>query len=116
VQAGCASYLELLNLKSVKKTLESMFPIVNVYQADIPSFGGAWGFCIASMKINPSKLTAAEVDKLIKERGLTHLRFYDGKTHTAMFCQPKHIRQALKRGARLITDDNPLYLYESKGL
>jgi len=116
VQAGCASYLELLNLKSVKKTLESMFPIVNVYQADIPSFGGAWGFCIGSMKIDPSKLTAAEVDKRIKERGLTNLRFYDGKTHQAMFCQPKHVRKALNRGARLITDDNPLHLYESKGL
>ncbi|MDD5191065.1 MAG: polyamine aminopropyltransferase [Dehalococcoidales bacterium] len=116
VQAGCGSYLELLNLKSVKKTLESVFPIVNVYQADIPSFGGLWGFTIGSKTIDPSKLTAKEIDKRIKERGLTDLKFYDGQTHEAMFTQPKHIRKALQRGARLITDDNPLYLYESKGL
>ncbi len=116
VQAGCASYVELLNLKSVRKTLKSVFPIVNVYQAEIPSFGGVWGFCIGSMQIDPGKLSAAEVDKRIRARGLPQLDFYDGITHQGMFCQPKHIRKALNRGARLITDDSPLYLYQSKGL
>lgn len=112
VQAGCASYIELLNLKSVRHTLKSIFPIVNVYQADIPSFGGPWGFCIASMSIDPTKLSPAEIDKRIKDRGLTHLKFYDGLAHQGMFQFPKHMRRAISRGARLITDDNPLYLYQ----
>ncbi|MDD5287898.1 MAG: polyamine aminopropyltransferase [Dehalococcoidales bacterium] len=111
VQAGCASFTELLNLKAVNHTLKSIFPIVNVYQADIPSFGGPWGFCIASMTLDTAALTPAEVDRKIKARSLKNLKFYDGLTHQSMFTLPKHMRKAIARGGRLITDDNPLYLY-----
>jgi len=112
VQAGCASYTELLNLKAVSHTLKSVFPIVSIYQADIPSFGGPWGFCVASMTLDTAALTPAEVDKRIKVRGLTNLKFYDGLTHQGMFTLPKHMRKATARGGRLITDDSPLYLYK----
>ena len=112
VQAGCASYIELLNLKAVSHTLKSIFPIVSIYQADIPSFGGPWGFCVASMTLDTAALTAYEVNKRIKARSLNNLRFYDGLTHQGMFSLPKHMRKAVARGGRLITDDSPLYLYK----
>ncbi len=112
VQAGCGSYTELLNLKSVCHTLKSIFPFVNIYIADIPSFGGPWGFCIASTTLDAAALTPAEVDKKIKERSLKNLRFYDGQAHQMMFTLPKHMRKAIAKGARLITDDKPLYLYK----
>jgi spermidine synthase len=112
VQAGCGSYTELLNLKAVNHTLKSIFPIVSVYTADIPSFGGPWGFCVASMTLDTASLTPVEVDKRIKARSLKTLRFYDGISHQAMFNLPKHMRKAIVRGGRLITDDNPLYLYQ----
>jgi spermidine synthase len=111
VQAGCASYTELLNLKAVSHTLKSIFPIVSIYQADIPSFGGPWGFTVASMKLDVAAMTPAEVDKRLKTRGITDLKFYDGLTHMQMFTLPKHMRKAT-RGGRLITDDSPLYLYK----
>jgi len=111
VQSGCASYTELLNLKAVNHTLRSVFPIVSIYQADIPSFGGPWGFCVASMTLDVAALTPAEVDKKLKTRGLNSLKFYDGLTHLAMFTLSKHMRKATRNG-RLITDDNPLYLYK----
>ena len=111
VQAGCASYTELLNLKAVSHTLKSIFPIVSIYQADIPSFGGPWGFCVASMTLDVAALTPAEIDKRIKVRSLKNLKFYDGLTHLSMFTLPKHMRKAT-RGGRLITDDSPLYLYK----
>jgi spermidine synthase len=112
VQSGCASYSELLNLKAVSHTLQSVFPIVSIYQADIPSFGGPWGFCVASMTLDVAALTPAEVDKRLKARSLNNLKFYDGLTHMAMFTLSKHMRKATARGGRLITDDNPLYLYK----
>ena len=112
VQAGCASYTELLNLKAVSHTLKSIFPIVSIYQADIPSFGGPWGFCVASMTLDTALLTPDEVNKRIKARSLTSLKFYDGLTHQTMFTLPKHLRKAVARGGRLITDDDPLYLYK----
>jgi spermidine synthase len=112
VQSGCASYTELLNLKAVSHTLKSVFPIVSIYQADIPSFGGPWGFCVASMTMDTAALTPVEIDKRIKARTLTDLKFYDGLTHLQMFTLPKHMRKATARGGRLITDDSPLYLYK----
>ena len=111
VQAGCASFAELLNLKAVSATLKTMFPIVSIYQADIPSFGGPWGFTVASMTMDTAAMTPVEVDKRIKVRGLKDLKFYDGLTHMAMFTLSKHMRKAT-RGGRLITDDSPLYLYK----
>jgi spermidine synthase len=112
VQSGSTSFVELASIKAVARTLRSIFPIVRIYQADIPAFGGPWGFCVASMKIDPTKLSAREIDNRIKERGLNSLRFYDGTAHQGMFTFPKHMRKALSRGGRLITDARPLYLYQ----
>jgi spermidine synthase len=111
VQAGSASLTELLNLTAVNHTLKSVFPIVSPYKADIPCFGGPWGFCLASLGADPSLLSPAEVDSRIAARSLNGLRFYDGLTHQGTFSLPRYIRDALAGQHRLITDKDPLYLY-----
>jgi len=112
VQAGSAALTELLNLASVNKTLKSVFPIVSSYQTDVPCFGGPWGFCLASLNLNPVLLSPVEVDGRISARQLGHLRFYDGLTHQGIFSLPKHLREELSRQGRLITDNEPLYVYQ----
>jgi spermidine synthase len=111
VQAGSASLTELLNFTAVNNTLKSVFPIVSPYKADMPCFGGPWGFCLASLKLDPARLSPNEVDNRITTRSLTGLRFYDGLTHQGMFSLPKYIRDALVSQHRIITDKEPLYLY-----
>ncbi|MFC1974388.1 polyamine aminopropyltransferase [Chloroflexota bacterium] len=111
VQAGSASLTELLNLTAVNNTLKSVFPIVCPYQADVPCFGGPWGFCLASSELNPVVLSPTEIDSRISARSLTKLRFYDGLTHQGMFSLPRYLRDELSRQKRLITDNEPLYLY-----
>jgi spermidine synthase len=111
VQAGSASLNELLNLASVNKTLKSVFPIVSTYQLDVPCFGGPWGFCLASLKLDPVKLSPAEVGRRISARRLTRLKFYDGLTHQGIFSLPKYLREELSKQGRLITDSKPLYIY-----
>jgi spermidine synthase len=108
VQAGCASMVELLNFSAVYQTLKSVFPVVLPYQADIPSFGGPWGFCLASKGIVPP--SQAEIDKRIAARSLK-LRYYDGLTHQYMFSVPKPIRKYLDEQTRSISDKEPLYIY-----
>ncbi len=112
VQAGSASWTELLNLSAVTNTLKSVFPVVCVYKIDVPCFGGPWGFCIASQKLNPIKLTPNDVNAVIVTRRLEHLKFYDGITHQGMFSLPKNIRHEIENQSRLITDHDPLYLYK----
>jgi spermidine synthase len=111
VQAGSASLTELLNFTAVNNTLKSVFPIVSQYKADMPCFGGPWGFCLASLKPDPTLLSPDEVDNRIAARSLTGLKLYDGLTHQGMFSLPKYIRDALVSQPRLITDKDPLYLY-----
>jgi spermidine synthase len=111
VQAGSASPTELLNLTAVSRTLQSVFPVVVQYTAYMQSFGGPWGFCLASRAIDPSLFPPDDIDKRIKARGLKGLRFYDGLTHRNMFSLPRYIREALAGQQRIITDKQPLYLY-----
>jgi spermidine synthase len=111
VQSGSASFTELLNFAAVYHTLKSVFPTVCPYQVDVPSFGGPWGFCVASKNLNPTELSPAEVDARISARALEGLKFYDGLTHQNMFSLPKHLRNRLAEMARLITDKEPLYIY-----
>ena len=112
VQAGSTALTELLNFTAVNNTLKSVFPIVCPYQVDVPSFGGPWGFCLASLSLNPVQPSVAEVDDRISARQLNNLRFYDGLTHQGMFSLPKHLRGELSKPARLITDNQPLYIYQ----
>jgi len=111
VQAGSATLTELLNFRAVNNTLKSVFSIVCAYQVNVPCFGGPWGFCLASQNLNPLQLSVSEVDRRISDRSLNGLKFYDGLTHQGMFSLPKHLRDELSNQTRLITDDQPLYIY-----
>jgi len=111
-QAGSAAITELLNFTTVHNTLKSVFPVVNPYQAEMPCFGGSWGFCLAALNLDVASFSRNEVEGRIKERELTHLRFYDGITHQGMFALPKYLREAFPRQDRLITDDKPLFMYQ----
>jgi len=113
VQAGSAAWTELLNLSAVNNTLKSVFPIVCPYQVDVPSFGGPWGFCLASLNLDPLLLSPAEIDARLSARSLHDLKFYDGLTHQGMFSLPKHLRGELSQPGKLITDNEPLYMYQS---
>jgi spermidine synthase len=110
VQAGSASYTELLNLSSVYNTLKTAFPEVYPFQVDIPSFGGPWGFCLAFLN-NNKIMSINEIDKRIKERSLKNLRLYDGLSHQCMFSLTRHLRDKIISQKRIITDNQPLYTY-----
>jgi spermidine synthase len=111
VQSGSAAWMELLNFTAVSNTLNSVFPIVRPYCIDVPSFGGPWGFCLASHNLDPVQLSPADVDERIASRQLSGLRCYDGLTHQGLFSLPSHLRGELAKPGRLITDSEPLYIY-----
>lgn len=113
VQAGSATFTELLNLSSVFNTLKTAFTEVHAYQVDVPSFGGPWGFCLASMNIDPV-IPVDAIDRRLAARSLRNLRLYDGLTHQYMFSLPKHLREGILSRKRLITDDQPLYTYSGR--
>lgn len=113
VQSGPASWTEYQVFVAINKTLSTVFPILCPYQVYVPSFGTPWGFTIASQRINPSLLSALEVDDHIESRVKGVLKSYDGWTHEGFFLLPKHLRERIARGRRIITDKKPLFIYQS---
>jgi Spermidine synthase len=69
--------------------VKSVFPIAVEYEAWIPSFGYAVNYILGSLRHDPAALTADEVDKRLKERGVA-TAFYSGRTHIGLMNLPIH--------------------------
>ncbi|MFN3804854.1 MAG: polyamine aminopropyltransferase [Pyrobaculum sp.] len=63
------------------------FPIVAEYSCWIPSFGYAVNYIMGSLSYDPHALAAEEIDRRLKERGVTTL-FYTGRTHVGLMNLP----------------------------
>ena len=111
VQAGSASFTDLLNLTAVNNTLRSIFPTIATGIVNVPTYGGPWGLCFASRRLDPSRLSSREIDKRLAARDIKGLKLYNGLAHQGMFALPLYLRQAIARQRRIITDKKPLYLY-----
>jgi spermidine synthase len=96
---------------AVANTLRTAFSVVAPYQTEVPSFGGTWGFAVASRNLDPRLISAEEVDRRISSRINKPLRFYDGTTHRGIFSIPKYLREEMAGEKRIITRDQPLFTY-----
>lgn len=110
VQSGAASWTNLENFTAIISTLKSVFSIVCPYQVYVPSFVDMWGFATASQRINPTKISPAEIDNRLSRRLSRELKSYDGISHQALFTLSKHLRHELAAANRIITDANPLFM------
>jgi spermidine synthase len=108
MQAGMTKVGETEFFSAVHRTLREVFPAVAGYQTFVSCYGAPWGFMVASRGTDPRSFTPEAVDRLIRERVIGELRYWDGQTHTHAFSLPKHIRAAIDRETRVITDANPL--------
>jgi len=108
----------------IHNTLNEVFPCVLPYTQNIPSFGGDWGFMMAFNPINKENSVGAvdewkamspiSIDNLIEQcinGGSTALKMYDGTTHLRMFNLTKALRKQLAKDERIMTKDNPIYMY-----
>jgi spermidine synthase len=75
--------------------LRTAFPIVAPYVVSVLTYGALWGMATASATLDPRRVSGADVDARIRQRGLTGLEFYDAETHSAVFALPGAARQLL---------------------
>lgn len=115
----------------IKNTLEEVFDCVIPYNTLIPSYVSAWGFVIAfninqdngsslssvsaqDTVTNFCNLNTETVDKSIEEcidGGEKSLKHYDGCTHMHMFHLVKSLRLKLSDDKRIMTAENPIFMY-----
>ncbi len=108
-QAGPATLGMTKALTAIRHTVAQAFGRAAVYAAEVPSFGGAWGFVIAGGP-DAAALDAAEADRRVAERVERSLRFYDGKTNQGVFALPKWLRERLAAERHVIRPDAPVYI------
>ena len=120
----------------IRNTLALAFPFTVPYSQSIPSFGGDWGFVMASASWTLAsgddndddgssssslilgggldRACAKVVDNLIESQlkgGENSLKMYDGITHQRMFSLTKALRKHLAKDDRIMTLDNPIFTY-----
>lgn len=77
------------------RTLNEIFPKVDLYYEYIPSFGTLWAFITGSLKYSPKKIASNILKKRLGERRLETLSFYNADIHTRLFRMPVCIRKLL---------------------
>jgi spermidine synthase len=111
LQAGATSMLVSPTFLVVVNTLSKVFPVVAPCHAQVPSFGGPWGFAVVSQTLDPRELTPEEIDRRLAKRLSRPLRFYDGIAYRGMFSLPKYFRKQIVQEKRVITKDKPFFTY-----
>jgi len=115
----------------IKNTLETVFNCVLPYSVNIPSYGSDWGFVMAYDSSNPKdesddyvNIDPSIIDNVVDscigdfkdiqsnaKNGNDLLKYYDGISHSRMFHLPKPIRQRMVKDERVMTRDNPVFMY-----
>ena len=103
---------------AIHQTLKTAFNVVIPFTTDIPSFGSNWAFNLAFNSATPEACMAAVVEpssrstnEQIEKRIPGNLKFYDGISHLGLFGLSKQIRGGLEQEKRIITIDNPVFMY-----
>lgn len=81
--------------RGIVHALGSVFPLVRPYLLYIPLYGALWGMAIASDRLDPLLLDAAEVERRLAQRGITGLQYYNGDTHRAVLALPNFVHELL---------------------
>jgi spermidine synthase len=79
----------------VRQTLDNLrqaFARVTPYFVHIPLYGSIWGFACASDTLDPRTITPAEAERVLAERGVGDLQYYNGEVHRALFALPNYVK------------------------
>jgi spermidine synthase len=80
-------------VKLLYARLAKMFKIARPYTMFIPLYGCLWSMCACSDSTDVAALSPSEIDIRIGNRGLTHLQYFNGATHQALFALPNFVRE-----------------------
>jgi spermidine synthase len=83
-------------VRATLANLRQVFRIVTPYFVHIPLYGSIWGFACASDSLDPRAIAPAQVERVLAERGVGDLQYYNGETHQAVFALPNYVRALVR--------------------
>jgi len=96
-------------IQMVVKNMKTVFPIVKVYTAVVPTYPGVyWSFTLGSKMIKPDEIGIEELKKRITDRGL-NFKYYNPRIHQACFILPEFVKD-------IISNKLPYGIFNSKDL
>lgn len=79
-------------VKMLYGRLAKLFRFARPYTMFIPLYGCLWSMCACSDSTDVVSVSASEIDGRIAARGLSHLQYYNGAAHQALFALPNFVR------------------------
>ena len=85
-----------VRIRETLAKLRSAFTVVTPYLTSVPLYGGMWMMACASSTLDPTSLTAEEIDRRIASRGIANLQYYNGDIHRAALALPNFVRELVR--------------------
>ena len=80
-------------VRSLSQTLKATFAQVACYGTYVPLYGAYWGMAVCSDRLQPTAVSAAQVEERLATRGVTDLQYYNADIHGALFALPNYYRK-----------------------
>src|SRR5207249_10135576 len=80
-------------VKRLYARLAKMFKNARTYTMSSPLSSCLWSMCACSDSTDIAAVNAGEIDIRIANRGLSHLQYYNGAAHQALFALPNFVRE-----------------------
>lgn len=95
-QSGAVTPVKLKMFSFLNENLRAVFPNVQGYTAQIPTFVDPWGFLMVSSMGLRRQLSHQSIDQKLAQANVRGLRFIDGQTMQGIFCLPLYVRKAIE--------------------
>ena len=80
-------------VRALSQTLKATFAQVACYGTYVPLYGAYWGMAVCSDSLQPTTVSAAQVEERLATRGVTDLQYYNADIHGALFALPNYYRK-----------------------
>ena len=109
LQAGELDPQDLTIARTIRSTLQAVFPEVRFAHAFVPSFHCLWGFALMSRR----PLDACPADLAARIGRIGELQWYTEAAHRAALELPPVLRRRIEQPGEVLTGDGPLLAYGS---
>ena len=80
-------------VRALSQTLKATFAQVACYGTYVPLYGAYWGMAVCSDRLQPTAVSAAQIEERLAARGVTDLQYYNADIHGALFALPNYYRK-----------------------